>query len=174
MARDYGKLLCSAWTDPEWKSLSSEAQRLYLLVLSQPDVSYVGTVPYRPRRWATMSKDSSRLKVTRSLTELVSNGYVIVDYDTQELLIRSFIRHDNPLKVPNMARAMVGAYHAILSHHLREVVVGELVRLLNEAPPPGTAGRPKGWDEVILQAHTRGGMLEEIDGTLNARGRANP
>lgn len=172
MARDYAKLLCSAWTaDPDWSGRSSEAQRLYLLTLSQPDVSYAGVVPYRPRRWATMSKDSSLTKVRRSLTELEAHGYVVIDADTQELLIRSFIRHDNPLKVPNMARAMVNAFHAILSHHLRDVVLGELARLHEATPPPGHDDRPRGWDAVVLQPRAQGGLLEDLEETLQQRAR---
>jgi hypothetical protein len=170
MARDYAKLLCSAWTeDEDWRSRTGEAQRLYLLALSQPDVSYAGIVPYRPRRWATMSKDASMTKVRRGLAELEANGYVVVDADTEELLIRSFIRHDNPLKVPNMARAMVSAIRAILSYHLRDVVLSEIARLHDSTPPPGSDDRPKGWDAVVLRPRAEGGLLEDLEATLRRR-----
>lgn len=172
MARDYAKLLCSVWTqDPDWKGRTSEAQRIYLLALSQPDVSYVGIVPYRPRRWATMSKDSTLPKVRRAITELEANGYVVVDNATQELLIRSFVRHDYPLKVPNMTRAMVTAFRGVMSHHLQDVVLGELARLYDEAPPPGSDDRPKGWDQVVLQPRANGGLLEDLEATLDGRAR---
>jgi hypothetical protein len=171
MARDFAKVLCSVWSDPEWKGRSSEAQRLYLLALSQPDVTYAGIVPYRPRRWASMSKDSTLPKIRRAVAELEANGYVVVDPHTEEMLIRSFIRHDNPLKVPNVTRAMVKAFRTILSEHLRDVVLGEIARLHQDTPPPGSNGREKGWDEILLQPQARGGMLEDIEGTLNGRVR---
>lgn len=169
MARDYAKLLCSVWADLDWKDRTSEAQRLYLLVLSQPDVTYAGVVPYRPRRWATMSKDSSLTKVRRALSELEASGYLVVDDATEEVLIRSFIRHDNPLKVPNVARSMVKAYRTILSEHLRDCILGELARMFEMAAPPGDDAREKGWEAVVLKPCSEGGMYEDLLGALSGR-----
>jgi hypothetical protein len=163
MARDHARLLCSVWGDADWTTRSSEAQRLYMLLVSQPDITYAGVVPYLPRRWASLSKDSSVTRVRRSLAELSQAAYVVVDESTEELLIRSFIRHDGVLKVPNVARAMVKAYRATLSPVLRDVVVGEVARLWERDAGPD---QMKGWDTVMKPSRA-GGMREDIEASLN-------
>jgi hypothetical protein len=165
MARDYARMLCSAWADADWTGLSVEAQRFYMMVLSQADISYAGVLAYRPRRWATLAKDSTLPRIRRAIAELEAAGYLVVDKATEEMLVRTFVKHDSILKVPNVARAMVKAYRNILSPHLRDVVLGELARLYLALPE---TDKPKGWT-VVLADRNDGGMAEDIDEAL-ARG----
>lgn len=167
MARDFARLLCSVWGDPDWLDRTGEAQRLYMVLVSQPDLTYAGVLPYRPRRWAQLAKDSSLTKVRRAMAELEHHGFTVTDKATEETVVRTFIRHDQVLKVPNVTRAMVRAYWQILSPHLRDVVVGEVARMW-QARPDGDETR--GWD-VVMSPVSQGGLRESVEATLSGRDR---
>ena len=66
--------------------------------------------------------------------ELARNLYIVVDEETEEVLIRSFVRHDGLMKQPNMAVAMVKAARSIASRNIRAVLVHELLRLREDHP----------------------------------------
>ena len=162
MARDHARLKTAIWSDKDWIELSPNAQRVYLLAVSQADISYAGVVPYLPRRWAALSAKTNVPAIRRAVSELEAAGYVVVNEDTQELLIRTFIKHDRVLAVPNVARAMVNAWRAILSAHLRDVVVAELARTYLAT---AEEDREKGW-AVLMRPGAAGGMREELDAAL--------
>jgi hypothetical protein len=65
---------------------------------------------------------------------LEAANYLVIDRDTSELLVRSFIRHDELLKQPNMATAMGKAFYLIESLTVRSAVLHELRRLYAEEP----------------------------------------
>lgn len=166
MARDHGRIKWSIWGDPDWRALKESEQRLFKLALTQPGLSYAGVVPFTVRRWASLAADSSIPKIRRAVTALEEARYVVVDEDTEELLIRSYLRNDGLLDSPNICRAAVRDYDAIGSPLLRAVVVCETVRLLNEDPRPGN---DKSWDEVLAPWLTRtlpGTFGETFPGTF--------
>lgn len=166
MAREYAKLKSCIWSDPEWTRCTDNAQRIYCLAFSQPDITYAGVVPYRPRRWASMAKNTTVAAVRRAIAELEAAGFVIIDPSTEELLIRTFVRHDGVLAVPNMARSMVKAYRGILSEHLRSVVLRELAR---DYAASDDESREKGW-AVVMQPQRAGGMAEDLEPLLQEIG----
>lgn len=170
MARDHARLMCSVWTDGDFLSRTSEAQRLYMLLMSQADITYAGVVPYRPRRWARLSKDGSITKIRRAHAELEHHGYIVTDTATEETVVRTFICHDRVLKVPNVARAMVKAYRQILSAHLRDVVLHEVVRIRANEPDEYP---PASWSMVLAPAR-EGGMGEDIEATSHHMDGPNP
>ncbi len=48
----YVKLYRSVWQDPDFVALPPAAQRLYFLLISQPDLTHVGVLPLMPARCA--------------------------------------------------------------------------------------------------------------------------
>lgn len=167
MARDHARLLCAVWGDKDWIDRTGEAQRLYMLLISQADISYAGVLPYRPRRWARLAKDTSLAKIRRAHSELEHHGYVVTDLSTEETAVRTFIHHDKVLRVPNVARAMVKAYRQILSPHLQDVLLSELARLHRSSTD---SAENKGWEIVMLPAAS-GGMREDVEAALSGRDR---
>ena len=165
MARDHARLKTAIWFDEDWRNLSPEAQRVYMLALSQADMTYAGVVPWRPRRWAELAKKTTPAGIKRAVAELEGAGYVVTDDATEELLIRTFIRHDRVLGVPNVARSMVRAYRSIVSHHLRDCVLAELARDYLASDPED---RAKGW-AVLHQPASEGGMREDIEAAIADR-----
>lgn len=129
MARDYGRLRTSIWSRRDFTDLLEAEQRMYALLLSQDGVSYCGVLAYTPRRWAGLAKDSTEAKVRKAVTGLVAKRYVIVDEATDEILVRSFIRHDGTLTMLNVAKSAAKAWHAIHSSRLKGHVLLELHRL---------------------------------------------
>lgn len=119
MARSHAKLLTSIWLDDDFRALSPDAQWLYMALLSQSNLSYAGVAPLTKRRWAGLSARQTPHVVGEALAELEAARYVLVDDDTEEVLIRSFIRHDGGLKIPNVAKATVTAVACIASPRLR-------------------------------------------------------
>ncbi|MGH3760277.1 hypothetical protein [Actinophytocola sp.] len=136
MARDHARVELSIWDDPDFVVLSGEAQRLYLFLLSQRDLSYAGLVPMRLRRWAGRSATATVDAVTAALAELDAARFVVCDHDTEEVLVRSLIRRDGIYKQPNVLAAALREAFEISSPVLRRALVDELLRLPAEVTGP--------------------------------------
>ncbi len=167
MARNHAKILTTIWTDPAWVALGSEAQRIYMLALSQPNLSYAGVVPYTARRWRILSRDSSLAAISRAVNELVTSGFVVVDESTEEMVIRTFLKHDGVFKSPNIIRAMWKDYRAIMSPLVRGVVRAQfptptpvtVVKAFPEGiPEPFREGLPEGFGEGFAEGSPREGL----------------
>lgn len=141
MARDHFRLQVSIWGDDDFRALPRDPQRMYMALCSQANLSYCGVMDYIPRRLALLAKDETEESVESAVRHLVDERYVVVDLDTYELLVRSFIRWDGLLDSPNMTKAMVKARSAVLSGHLRDVIDNELARAFSDDPKkPGWKG----------------------------------
>jgi hypothetical protein len=126
MARSYAPLMTTIWSDEDFVALDPDAQRIYLLALSQPNITYCGVVAYTPKRWARMSAGSTVADVESAVQDLVVAGFVRLDDDTEELWVRSFVRHNGVLTQPQLAKSMARSFEDILSAELREAFLLEL------------------------------------------------
>lgn len=126
MARTHARIYGAIWQDTDFASLKANVQRAYILAVSQPSVSFCGVVPYTPRRWAVMAADTTPGNISRSVGVLEEAGFVVTDLDTEELLVRSFIRHDGVLDSPNLIKAMWSDVRAVFSPRLRDAVLYEI------------------------------------------------
>lgn len=147
MPRDHGRIRWAIWSDDDFRALRGEDQRLFMLLLSQPGLSYAGVVPYTITRWARLASDSTVVKLRKSVNALEADRFVVLDESTEELLVRSFIRHDGLLDSPNICRAAVRDFTAVASPLLRAVIVCEVVRLMDEDP---RLGADRSWDDVLI------------------------
>lgn len=132
MPRDHARIQTAIWSDPDFRQLPERAQRMYFVVLSQPRLNYCGVLDYMPTRLAKFSADSTPKTVGNAVSILENRGFVLVDPDTSELLVRSFVRHDGLLDSPNVTKAMVKDYWAVLSDDIKKAVVEELSRAYQE------------------------------------------
>lgn len=125
MARSHAKVLVQVWRDRDWTDLSQSAQWLYVLLLSQPKLTLVGTLEVTTGRWAHLAAGLSREAIEDALSELRAASKVIVDDYTDELLIRTFTTHDiDPNRVNvNLAKGLWGQWSCIASDHLRTQAV---------------------------------------------------
>lgn len=134
MARDRANLRTDMWASAEWRKLSTGAQWLYMYLLTTPTLSYVGVADWRPARIAAKVADAGTDEIVSRCQELTRGRFAYVDDETEEVLIRSFLRHDGLLVNPNLWRSIGNAFADAASDRLRGVIAGEIQRLRDENP----------------------------------------
>lgn len=134
MARDRANINTAIWTSEEFRDLPGDQQLLYFILTTHPKLSYVGVVDWREARIAAMTADASPQSVRKAAEGLQAARFVFIEDETEEILVRSFMRHDGLLKQPKLSISMVNAYAEIASKRVREVVTFELQRLHQEFP----------------------------------------
>lgn len=128
MARSEARILTSIWGDDDFLALSGAAQRIYLMLLSQPNLNHAGLIPLTTKRWARYG--GSVEDVEASLVELDGAGYVLCDSDREEVLVRSLIRGDRVYKQPQVMAAAVKDAAGITSPRLRSALATEVARIM--------------------------------------------
>jgi hypothetical protein len=139
MARREARIVTTIWGDPAWRSLSAGAQWLYLFLISQPDIAHDGVISLRERRWAKNAEGVTPGEITAYLKELDTAGYVLVDEATEEVLVRSFMRHDQVYLQPNLMSAAVSHLGGVESHRVRRAIYSEVTRIVRENGDRGRA-----------------------------------
>lgn len=142
MARREARLMVSIWEDQDFLALSPLGQRMYMFLISQPDLAHDGVIALRERRWSKKAAGLSVDRIADSLSELSTARFVVVDEDTEELLVRSFIRSDKVYRQPNVLRAAADHLATVSSAGIRAVVGAELARIEANAEdiPEGSKG----------------------------------
>jgi hypothetical protein len=128
-ARKHGRILSSIWDDDDFRVLEESPQRMYMFLVSQPDLEQSGVIPLRERRWARSAAGLTADRVNAALQVLESTGFVVIDEDTEELLVRSLIRRDNVWKQPNVFKSAADQIHSVSSRKIRGALHEELSRL---------------------------------------------
>lgn len=136
MARKHARLLLTIWDDPHWRALTSAQQSTYLALLASKDLSWCGVAPLLPQRLAGSAADLTEGKVRSSLKVLADQPgrFLVVDEATAEVAVRSYVRHDEILKQPNIRKAMVKGLDRVHSRCIRDTIIAELRRTMNEEP----------------------------------------
>lgn len=170
MARREARVQASIWSDEDFKALPCSAQRLYLLLLSQPDLSYCGVLAYRPKRWTLMASDSTVRAIEVAVKELERTRFIVVDHDAGEVWVRTFIAHNKVLSSPNLIRAMAHDFTSIQSEPIRSALVEGLGEgFLEGLPERFDKGFPHKLPEGFVQAFPEGFLHVRI-----ARSTHNP
>ena len=126
MAQDWVKIKTSIWMDSDFTNLPSEAQRVYHLIIEQPEVTLCGVLQPAYKRWSRFATDSTIEGIELAVSILRARSFVEIDEDMDELLIRSFVRHGVALSSENAIVGMSRAFETIHSEVLRKVVMEEL------------------------------------------------
>lgn len=134
MARDRANIRTEMWADRDIRSLTIGAQHLYLLLLTHSSLSYAGVADWRPARLAAMTQGWSREGVEDSALELNQAAFIHADDETEEVVIRSFLRHDGVIKHPRLHVSMANDWATIASVEIQEFVAFELQKLHSELP----------------------------------------
>lgn len=159
MPRNYANVLTAIWRDPDFTALPSAAQRCLLLLVTQPDVTAAGTLAMTVRRWAKLAPDTTENDVYEALAELHDRGFVMVDEDTEEVLVVPFIRWDggytNPKRKPVITESALGT----VSHALGWALAQQFKALdlplagLPDAPPDSPSLDPLPPQEGLCDSH---------------------
>jgi hypothetical protein len=135
MAREYARIRLTINGDDKFEALSADAQWLYTRVLlPEPSLSYCGIADWRPKRLVGKAQDMTLERITRAATALEHGRFALFDLDTEEVLVRAYIRSDELLRNPKMAAAVVKAYGAVASKPLRAAIITEVKRVRSESP----------------------------------------
>lgn len=134
MARDHARINLTIWGDPDFRALPMPAQHLYLLLWTHPDLSYCGAMEWRPGKLSGFTAGWGRADVEYAADCLRARHFIVVDEETEEVLIRSWVRWDGLMKQPRMAVSCVTAYSRLGSETLRRALVHELRSLADREP----------------------------------------
>jgi len=134
MARDRANLRIDLWADEDWRKLSMGAQHLYMLVLSHSTLNYAGVADWRPGRLAALTTGRTPDDIRWDAQELSDAAFIYTDEMTEEVLVRSFLRHDGVIKHPRLHVSMAKDYAGISSDAIRAYVAFELQKLNAESP----------------------------------------
>lgn len=157
MARKYAQIQVSIWSDEDFKALDPLSQHMYFVLLSQPRMNLCGVIDFIPARIAQASYDLTRAEVEERVAHLDKERYVVVDNETSELLIRTFIRNDGLLKIPNVATGMASDYGEVMSARLRSAIEKELTRVYQEDPELRGWASVKNVNPVLFSNISKGG-----------------
>lgn len=132
MARKYAQIQVSIWSDEDFKALDPLYQHMYFVLLSQPRMNLCGVIDFIPTRIARVSDSLKPDEVEQRVKWLDSKRYIVVDDETSELLIRSFVRNDGMLRNPKVSIGMATDFAEVMSQKLRDAIVTELRRCYQE------------------------------------------
>lgn len=140
MARSEARLAVTIWDDPDFLGLSPTAQRLFMFLVSQPDLAHDGVIALRERRWSKKARGLTVAQISADLDELSTARFVTVDDESEELLIRSFIRRDKVYRQPNVLRAALDHMAIVASPAILTAIAGELDRISAGGDVPEPSG----------------------------------
>lgn len=153
MARDHARLYLSVWDSDDFTNLTMAEQWTYWALLSSPDLSWCGVAPLLPQRLARLSRDGQAAKISRALAGLAAKSYVLIDQDTAEVAVRTYVRHDGVMKQPNVLCASIKAWGKVHSEPIREAIRKEFGKGYVEGFPEGF---PEGFGKAFERAFAKG------------------
>lgn len=179
MARGHGRILTSIWEDDDFLALDEREQRLYLFLISQPNLNHAGLLDLTLRRWSRKARGLTSAEVEKLLQALEAARFIVMDDDTEELLIRSFVRNDGVWKQPKVMGAMVAGAMEISSKVLRRAMLAEMGRIpldeLSDEPTKSTRGPgPSIRQQVADHIDTLRKAFQDSDPDPTERGSITP
>jgi hypothetical protein len=134
MPRHFSATNIAIWQDADWRALPWPAQHVYKMFWDHPRLSYCGVVDWRPARMLGWGSGWTREDFEALTACLIARHFLIVDEQTEELLIRSWVRWDGLMKQPRLAVSFANAFAEVGSNTLRGVIVDELAKLREREP----------------------------------------
>lgn len=128
MPRSRAMVLTTIWIDRDFVRLCPQSKLVYLMLLSQPDLSHLGVLPLVPRRFARAVGVTVEA-ITESLTDLDQARFIVVDPEAEQVLIRTLLRND-VAKQPQVLRAAFTAVKGLASRRIATVLIDEVAWLL--------------------------------------------
>lgn len=162
--RNYAQVSTSLWApDSDFRKLPARAQRLYKVLMTQPNITAAGVLPLTVKRWANLAPDTPVDEIEETLVILEDARYVVIDRDAEELLVRSFVRWDKGYGNPKRRPVIVRAAGAVASMPIRLAISQEFQRLglPTDGLPDSDPHSPSPSDGVVVT------VVEQQTSTLN-------
>lgn len=129
MAGSFAKIYNAIWADPDFRSLTWKQQWLFFTLISQPELNFAGVLTISPKRLANCASDFTMGQLEATLAELQARRYIVFDDEHDEILVRSYVRHDGAWRTPNVLLSIVRDVAVIRSARIQAVLADEFARL---------------------------------------------
>ena len=161
MARSEARLLFTVWEG--LAELSDTGKLAYFAVMTDPSLTQCGAGPLRPSRWSKkLGWRAEPSKIEQALSEVDEHRKIFVDHDTEEVLIRTFVRRDGVARMPNVLRSALKSAVMIESPRLRKELAVELRTLHDERADEASGLLREVLDECLFVA-------DELEGVQHPR-----
>lgn len=157
MARDFAQIKLTIWQDPDFKQLTAGQQLVYLMLSSQPTTNLAGVLDYLPGRLSRTSNGLTTAQLDDHIQALEAAEFVFLDRETDEILVRSFMRTSGAWQMPNTAKSIATTISQVISPGIQSVLLGEVERIL-----AGRENEPKYEKSYVA--------LEGVEVALKGRG----
>ena len=117
MPRSWAKIHTSIWKDKDFGALDEGARFVYLHLLSHPQLNHAGVIPYQPRQIARVCGQPEAV-IDARMQALVDADFIVLDAETDEILIRTLLVHDGGLANFKQVRAVHANADALASDRL--------------------------------------------------------
>lgn len=129
VANAAGLLKESIWRDREFRALPRTAQATYAQLISQKELDRAGLQPLQVAKWAKGCTALTEADLWDDLDTLETHRFIFVDTDTDELFVRSYMRHCDITRYPNILKNALRCAGMVASEKLRHELATELRRL---------------------------------------------
>jgi len=144
--REYASTNVTIWQDPDFRALPYPAQMLYFMLWTHPQLSYCGVVDWRPAKLTGSGQGWTKDGILTVAACLEARHFIVIDEDTEECLLRSWVRWDGLMRQPRLPVSFALAYATVGSNLIRGVVIHEMNKLRILEPAAG------GWDKPQVKA----------------------
>jgi hypothetical protein len=148
MGRNFAVMPVSVWRDESFTSLDHGPQWLYLMLLSQRQLTPAGILPTLPGRWANVTRSASSTDILGWLDELQEAGWAYTDHEALETFVSGYFEAEQIARQPRRVIAALDAIPLIEPEWLRALVSAELGTLVAAAPLPQA---PRGIRARVLE-----------------------
>lgn len=167
MSQDYVAVFRSRWsTDDDWRALSPQAQWTYDMLLQHPDRNEAGVLSLTVKKWTRLAHGLDVAWLRAGMAELDAAGFIVVDEDTEEVLVRSFIRRAEVYKHVRLFLNALRAVSEVESDRLKSALGQELVRLPKVHIPAAKTPPTPGNTQAIAEAHQAQARLDLLAAIL--------
>jgi hypothetical protein len=129
VAGSFAKIFNKIWADPDFRSLTRGQQWLYFALISQPELNFAGVVTTTDRRLTGCAEGFTLDELHNDLAALEACRYIVVDQEHDEILVRSYMRHDGAWRTPNVLTSILRDVIVVRSRAIRATLAEELARL---------------------------------------------
>lgn len=129
MARSYGRFTTSIYRDQDFRALTFAQQGIYFMLGLQAEMSGAGTLALTQKRWAAMAAECATDDLRRELGVLEQRGHIVLDEDTEELLIVKFVKWDGGIGNEKRRPVIKEAALAVASQRIRHTLAREIGHL---------------------------------------------
>lgn len=171
MARDHARIHLDIWGDDDFLDLPVDAQMLYFTLYTSEGRTLCGAHQWSAKKLTQRAGDWTVDRIEAAAQILSERLFLIIDADTDECLLRSWIKHDGLWRTPNMAVSVANARGNVASRTLRGVIVHEVLKL-RAAEPTSTSWARDQVRNMLTQKAIDPATLEPFKGGSN--GAFNP